>query len=43
MVSKEKKILKRNQVLDDNFNIDDYKTERKWALSIDKVKIPISS
>jgi oligopeptidase B len=34
--------LKRNQVLDDNFNIDDYKTERKWALSIDKVKIPIS-
>jgi oligopeptidase B len=42
MVSKEKKILKRNQVLDDNFNIDDYKTERKWALSIDKVKIPIS-
>jgi oligopeptidase B len=42
MVSKEKKILKRNQVLDDNFNIDDYKTERKWALSFDKVKIPIS-
>jgi len=42
MVSKEKKILKRNQVLDDNFNIDDYKTERKWALSLDKVKIPIS-
>ena len=34
--------MKRNQVLDDNFNIDNYKTERKWALSIDKVKIPIS-
>jgi oligopeptidase B len=42
MFSKEKIILKQNQVLDTKFSKDNYITKRIWADSRDGTKIPIS-
>src|SRR5690606_29219137 len=42
MVTKEKTILKEQQVLDPNFNKDDYASERVWATATDGTKVPIS-
>lgn len=42
MVTKEKTILKEQEVLDSNFDKDNYVSERLWATSIDGVKVPIS-
>ncbi|WP_299390789.1 S9 family peptidase [uncultured Gelidibacter sp.] len=42
MVTKEKTILKEQQVLDPNFDKDNYTSERVWATSHDGVKVPIS-
>jgi oligopeptidase B len=42
MFSKDKMILKQNQVLDTSFSKDNYITKRIWADSRDGTKIPIS-
>ena len=42
MFSKDKIILKQNQVLDTKFSKDNYITKRIWAYSRDGTKIPIS-
>lgn len=42
MVTKEKTILKEQEVLDPNFHKDNYESERIWATSTDGVKVPIS-
>ncbi len=42
MVSKTKTIKKEQEVLDKNFNKDNYCSERLWAKSDDGVKIPMS-
>ena len=42
LISKKKKILKQQIVLDEKFNPNNYKTERVWAQSRDGKKLPIS-
>lgn len=42
MVTKEKTILKEQEVLDPNFNKDNYASERIWATASDGIKVPIS-
>lgn len=42
MVTKEKTILKEQEVLDPNFKKDNYASERLWATATDGTKIPIS-
>jgi oligopeptidase B len=41
-ISKKNNILKVQEVIDDNFNSENYITERVWAKSHDNVEIPIS-
>lgn len=42
MVSKEKTVLKEQEVLGDAFDKDNYESERIWATSTDGTKIPMS-
>ncbi|HLT32158.1 MAG TPA: S9 family peptidase [Aquaticitalea sp.] len=42
MVTKEKTVLKEQEVLGGNFNKDNYQSERIWATSPDGTKIPMS-
>ena len=42
MVTKKKTILKEQEVLDPNFDKDNYASERIWATAPDGVKVPIS-
>src|SRR5690606_607676 len=42
MVSKEKTILKEQEVLDSNFDKDNYQSERIWATSTDGTQVPMS-
>lgn len=42
MESQEKTLLKQAEVLDENFNPDNYETERLWATAKDGKKVPIS-
>lgn len=42
MVTKEKTILKEQEVLDPNFDKNNYASERLWATADDGVKVPIS-
>ncbi|MCK0124177.1 S9 family peptidase [Gelidibacter sp. F2691] len=42
METKEKTILKEQEVLDPNFDKDNYASERVWATAADGVKVPIS-
>ncbi|MEZ4856038.1 MAG: S9 family peptidase [Gelidibacter sp.] len=42
MVTKEKTILKEQEVLDPNFDKNNYESERIWATSADGTKIPMS-
>lgn len=42
MVTKEKTILKEQEVLDPNFDKDNYQSERIWATSSDGTQVPIS-
>ena len=42
MITKEKKILKEQEVLDVNFNKENYISKRLWASASDGTKIPIS-
>jgi oligopeptidase B len=42
MSTKEKTILKEQEVLDPNFDKDNYASERVWATSTDGTKVPIS-
>ena len=42
MVHKENKVLKTDEVLDDNFDPDNYIEKRIWAKALDGIEIPIS-
>tara|TARA_B110000503_G_scaffold54194_1_gene87093 strand:+ start:74273 stop:76372 length:2100 start_codon:yes stop_codon:yes gene_type:complete len=42
MKSKEKSVIKQHLVIDENFNKDNYISERIWAEAADGMKIPIS-
>jgi oligopeptidase B len=42
MVTKEKTILKEQEVLDPNFDKDNYQSERIWATSTDGTQVPMS-
>lgn len=42
MVTKERTILKEQEVLDPNFDKDNYASERVWATAADGTKVPIS-
>ena len=42
MTSKTKELLKQNKVIDNNFEIDNYKEKRLWVKSRDNIKIPVS-
>lgn len=42
MDSREEVVLKTQKVQDDNFNPDDYESERIWATAVDGQKVPIS-
>lgn len=42
MVTKEKTVLKEQEVLDPNFDKDNYASERVWAIAPDGTKVPIS-
>lgn len=42
MVTKEKTILKEQEVLDADFDKDNYQSERLWATSADGTKVPVS-
>lgn len=42
MATKEQELLKQTEVLDDNFSVDNYTSERLYATAADGTKVPVS-